>query len=165
MLNEASYRRLRGKLSIDQLRIDDELMELPVYIMEASENVSEALQIRDNCKNRLDVLLATAARRLRAVPVSDDGKAPKARSEAAIADEKYLDDDVQGGVSELEIAKYDLSLWNGLLDGLKEKSSSVRRVAELMMGGFLTNAQVYQERRAEMAAARAAAGPVLRRRE
>lgn len=164
MLNETAYRRLRGKLGIDQLRIDEELMEQPGLVMEAAENLAEALQIRDNCKHRLDIITATEAMRLREVPVSDDGKAPKKRTESQVMEEKSLAASVEEANSELELAKYDLALWNGLFDALKEKSSSLKRVAELLISGYLTPAQVYQQRRAEMAEVRRPTAEITPRR-
>lgn len=149
--NEAHYRRLRGRLSINPMALDEELIDMPQLVQEAAEYTAEALQVRDNCKNRLDFITAQVGARLREVPVSEDGGKPKARTEGAVAEQRLLDDGVQEAIAELEMCKYDLALWQGLHDGLKEKSSSLKRIAELTVAGYLTPGQVYQNRREELA--------------
>jgi hypothetical protein len=149
MLNENAYKRLRGKLVIDQLRIDEELSQVPILVMEAVENTAEAMHVRDNCKNRLDAISANVSTRLRNMALSENGK-ERRRTEGAVSEETLLDDDVQNALGDLEVAKYDFALWNGLLEALRDKGSSCRRIGEMMVSGILTSAQVGQDRRQEL---------------
>lgn len=152
--NEEAYNRLRGRLALNPMALDEELQEMPQLVQEAAEMCANATLMRDNCKNRLDFELARVGARLREVPVSDDGKAPKARTEGAIAEQRLQDDGVQEILSELEDCKYDLALWSGIFDGLKEKSNSLKHIAQLTISGFLTPAEVYRNRREAMAETR-----------
>lgn len=146
------YARLRARLAIDPMQLDRELMELAPDVQSAAEYCAEAIQIRDALDHAVDVARAEAARKIRILASGSDKKP----SEAQIASEVPLDAKVEAAVQEHAEAKLDAALWQALVASFGEKGSSLRRVCEMTVAGFLTPATVYADRRAEMQAKRTA---------
>ena len=159
MTNEV-YERLKTKLELDPLELDQELIELPMLIMECAEYTSEKLAQRDRCKNALDLAMAEASDGLRTELTIDVKGNNKQRSEAQISSEVFLDEGVQRSLTDLEQSKYELALWQALMDSLKAKRDSLKIFSELTISGYLSPNVALDNRRAEI---RAASSGVRRR--
>lgn len=153
MFQEALYARLRARLVSNPLKLTDELIEQPALMQDAVEAASDAIQIRDAAKNSLSLEEARARDRFRA-SVDDNGKA---FSDTRITSMIPLDPAVIQATEELEEAKHSAAYWQGLVDSFGDRGSSLRRVAELTVSGYLTpNAAyarpdaAYNENRTEM---------------
>ncbi len=132
MFREAEYNSLKIHLRIDVMAMDDELIQHPSRLQEVCEIAADALQLRDAFKHQVEIETAEAARRLR-VPDAD-GKVP---AENKIASQVLLDKKVEVASAELEEANHDLRYWQSLVDSFKEKGSSLKRIAELTIAGYL----------------------------
>lgn len=146
MYGAERYKELKQHLRIDKLRLDDELMECPVYLQAASEYAVEAMGLRDVAKHELDVATANEARLMR---IADDKI-----SEAKITNQMPLRPKVQEAQRKLDDCKLDAGHWSALAESMREKASLLRRMAELIVSGYLTQTSAYDERREEMAEAR-----------
>lgn len=136
------YLNLKKKLTIDLLRIDDEIMELPSTIQEASEYATEMLDGLATADHCLDIARAMAANKLRQVP--DGTKSP---SETQIASMIELDDDVKEARILVNEAKHNSRLANDLVSNLREKSHHIRKAADLIVAGYITpNAIIVKSR-------------------
>ncbi len=151
MTNEV-YERLKTKLVLDPLELDQELIELPMLIMECAEYTSEKLAQRDRCKNALDLAMAEASDGLRTELTIDVKGNNKQRSEAQISSEVFLDEGVQRSLTDLE--------QSALMDSLKAKRDSLKIFSELTISGYLSPNVALDNRRAEI---RAASSGVRRR--
>jgi hypothetical protein len=139
--NEEEYRRLRGKLTINPMQLDQEWIEMPQLVQDATEYAMSAVQMRDSAKSILAFREAEAANTLRnRMVVSGKGGEPKQRTESQINSEVPLDDAVQQAQADFIDCKYDADLWMGLVDSLREKSRALKTMSELMVTGFLTPA-------------------------
>lgn len=146
----ADYERLRLKLIFDPLDIDQELIELPMLMIEAAEYTSDALSERDRCKNELDLVQSETADALRTRPVTDGKGGMKTRSEAQIETEVPLFQSVQDAVAKLEQAKHRLALWQALVDALRAKRDSLKIYADLTISGYLTPNSAIDKRKADI---------------
>jgi hypothetical protein len=146
------YERLKTKLVLDPLELDQELIELPMLIMECAEYTSEKLAQRDRCKNALDLAMAEASDGLRTELTIDVKGNNKQRSEAQISSEVFLDEGVQRSLTDLE--------QSALMDSLKAKRDSLKIFSELTISGYLSPNVALDNRRAEI---RAASSGVRRR--
>lgn len=150
-MNE-DYDRLKKKLTFDPLDFDQELIELPLLIMEASELAAEYIARRDRAKNDLDLVMAEAAYNLRSNAIADSKGNPKQRSEAQIETEIPLYKSVQQAQKDLEDAKLALALWQALCDALRAKRDAIKVYADLTISGYLSPNLAQDQRRAEMRA-------------
>jgi hypothetical protein len=149
-MTDETYERLRSKLTLDPLDLDQELIELPMLIMEAAELTANRVTDRDRAKNELDVAMAQAADHLRRTPVTDGKGGTKVRSEAQIETEIPLYDNVQSAVTKLEDAKLELALWQALCDSLRAKRDSLKLFADLTISGYLSPNTALSERKTEI---------------
>lgn len=138
-----SYDDMKAKLFIDTMRLDDELIQHPMLLLDVIELTADAMLMRDNAKNMVERITAEAALRFR-VP-EKDGKMP---SEARISSMLPLDGQVKEAQIKYEDAKHNYNLWSGLAEAYREKGGSLKRIAELTIAGFLAPNMV---RRREMA--------------
>jgi hypothetical protein len=146
MFNEGTYKRLRMRLKIDALRLTEEMIEMPSLFQEAAECTADAIAIRDGAKRDADI---TAARI--AIEVGKEMEKPtQAKVDAAVS--------IHIAVTEanelLDDAKRDAAYWMALTDSMRERSSLLRRIAEMTVSGYLSPNAAYEERKAEMTAAR-----------
>ena len=146
MFREIDYTALKANLRIDVMAMDDELIQHPSKLQRVCEIAADALQLRDAFKHQLEIEISEAAHRLR-VP---DG-AGKFPAENKIASQVLLDRKVEGANADLEEANHDLRYWQSLVDSTKEKGSSLKRIAELTIAGYLAPNAI---RRAEISEAR-----------
>lgn len=144
MFEEKAYKELRTRLRIDQMQLSEELSEQPMRFQTVIEYAADALQIRDACKNALDIQVADTARRLRS-------ETDEKLSDAKVASLLLLEKDVKSATQELEDARHDLAYWQGLVDSYREKGSALKRIAELTVAGYLAPNAAYAERREELA--------------
>lgn len=140
------YLWLKSKTQIDMLDLDNELMEIPVLIQEASENVAIAMEIRETSKSDLDVQIARSADAIRKTPL-ESGKAP---SETAIDKMVSLTKEYQDKLALLSSARLDAGLWQSITESLRTKSSALRTIADLVSAGWLTTDHVIKNRRRDM---------------
>lgn len=152
MHKEREYIRLRSSLAIDPLALNEELVEFPMLLMDCCEIAGECLRERDRCDMAYKTALALAAAELREEPLQNG----KARSEAAVSSEAPLQEGPQEAMAALEQAKANLSYWNALVDAMKAKQSSLRRMCDLHVSGYMSSASAVEDARREMAEARRA---------
>lgn len=148
--NGESYERLKRKLALDPMELDQELIELPGLILEASECTADALASRDRAKNELDLAMAEAADHLRRQPVSDGKGGTKTRSEAQITTEVPLFESVVKATTELEFAKHSLALWQAMVDAMRAKKDALKTFSDLTISGYLSPNAALDHRRAEI---------------
>jgi len=146
MFQQESYSRLKTYLAIDPLRLDEALMQTPSILQEVAENTADALQIRDAAKNDLEVATSRAKDQIR-IALTDNGKAP---SEQKVDSMVPSHSQVIQYTSAYESAKRDALLWQFLVDHMKEKSSTLRRIAELITSGYMSANSAYTQRRDEI---------------
>lgn len=138
------YDRLRERLRIDYLRIDEEVASMSQLIQEAAELSVAASDAEAAAKATLEVVSAEAAARLRAV-----GHGEKAKSDTQISRELPLEDDVQEAQLFLARARTDAALWKVLVGSMQDKSQILRKGCELIISGFITPSS-YRPGRAEL---------------
>jgi len=126
---EEEYMKLRERVPTNKARLEEEMLETPMLLLEASEHAVDALQLRDACKQDLDRATSLAAKALRE---SAAGKA----SEQRILSELPSEEAVVAAAAALEDAKHDAAVWQALAAAFGEKASLLRRVAELVTAGF-----------------------------
>lgn len=148
-MNMEKFQALKEKLRPDPTNMDQELIEIPDFIQEISEHTAKALQRRDMANNDLKLATAEGMAHLRGIDVN--GKKP---SEAQITSEVVLDKIVRRAAIELEDAKYELSLWQGLMESARAKSEALQTLSKLWMAGYLTPNTVAQGSRETLDALR-----------
>jgi hypothetical protein len=152
---DALYKRLKARLTVDALRLDQELAELPAMITDAGEALAYCVSARDIAKNELDVNTAIVADRLRQAPIKQidtetNQSKTKWRSEAQITSELPQEPVIRKSQERLEDAKLDMDLWRALVDGLRAKSSALETIARLIISGYLAPSSVSAPRREEL---------------
>lgn len=152
---ERRYAAFYKRLSIDEMRLDTELIEMPQLMQDVNEETAHAVFVRDIAKHDLDLRYAEAAYDLRQQGVNA-GKKP---AEAQIESEVPLDQRVQDAAVAHEDAKYDLARWQALTDAMRTKAHSLRMICELVVAGYLTPNALLNKRERE------AADAVRRRRQ
>jgi hypothetical protein len=155
MNNKRAYQDLRKGLTIDSMRLDQELIEHPMRVMMVTEHASDALQLRDAAKHALDITTADAAQRLR-------NSSEEKLSETRITSLLPLDELVQQATTEYELSKHELAYWQGMVEAYREKGSSMKRIAELTIAGFLAPNAAYSKQKEELAIRRR---PIVQKRE
>lgn len=143
---EQRYNELKSTLRLDLLRMDEALIELPVQVMEAGEWCSYAIFARDEIEHDLKIEMSKAADLMR--------RQNDKISEAKITSQIPLDEDVALVRFKLEEAKKDVMLWQALVNALTTKTSSLKRVSDLMVSGYLTPSATREGRRSEISQAR-----------
>ncbi len=146
-----AYDELKQKLLIDEMQLDQELMQFPMDLQTVSEFCAEAIQLREASKRDLELTKALASVKLR----NDDDRI----SEAKILSLLPLDQELQEAQDRFNDATYDAALWQSLVTSYSEKGTSVRRICEMMLAGYLTPSSVYEQRKEEMNRQRAALRP------
>jgi hypothetical protein len=144
------YVRLKSRLTIDTMQLDQELIELPQMLSDAGEATAYCIAARDVAKNELDINMSIAADRLRQQPITDSDGKEKRRSEKQIETEIMSIQIVKDAHHRLEEAKLDLALWQSLVDGIRAKQSSIKTVSDLMISGYLAPSSITANRRAEL---------------
>jgi hypothetical protein len=138
------FEQLKEKLHIDMAAMDQELVELPQFIQEVSEWVAGALSRRDQANNDLKLAMADEADRMR----NSETKKP---SEKQIEADVLLTKSVRDATIKLENAKYQLSLWQGLMDSARAKSDAIQVLGKLWIAGYVTTDTISRSGRAELA--------------
>lgn len=139
------YERLRGEIVIDQMRIPEELIASADLVMSCAEHCAEAMAARDRLANDVKVVTARRAAQFRKRVV-----AGKARSETEIKSLVEGDPDVAEATEAFEQARTDAALWSALVNAAQLKHSSLKKAADLMLGGFLTTTHIVGNRRKEL---------------
>jgi hypothetical protein len=142
-MNNQRFEQLKAQLSIDPMRLDEELIRMPQFVQEVAELTAESLLVRNVAENDLKIAIAEASADIR-------GSADKKPAEAQIASEVLLENSVQEAMGKLEQAKYEYAMWQGLMDGAKTKSASLKNTSDLINSGYLTPDTIYANRRREL---------------
>ena len=142
-MNEKKYAQLKAQLDIDPLRLDEELIHMPSFVQEVAELTAEALLQRNVAENDLKIVMAQVSADIR-------GSADKKPAEKQIESEIMLDANVQTAMENLEKAKFEYAMWQGLMDGAKTKSASLKNTSDLINSGYLTTDTIYANRRREL---------------
>ena len=146
----AQYLRYRNMLFIDQMRLTEQLMELPTLLMDVGEYCAEAIAARDYASNYLKEEVSRSSAYLRSL-VRETNKLP---SETLIASEVFSLPTVINATARLEDAKRDAGYWSALMDSARSKSSSLKVIADLTITGYLSPSTAYANRKTEMASER-----------
>lgn len=140
-----TYNFLRSKLPLDLMTIEESLVEMPTLVQQAGEATSAAIEIRDTAEEELKQTKAQVANDLRRELVNN-----KARSESTIDSMIPLDERFLRKQEELSTARFDASLWMGLVESLRRKDSAIRTAADLLNSGFLTRDFITSKRRSDI---------------
>lgn len=146
MKHEDAYTRLRQSLSIDLLRIDEELIEMPQLVQDIAEYTAEATFARDKAKIEWEIAQAQAAKDARQRCIDAGTKFTVDQ----ISNEVMLDPDVREAQADYEQSKLDADMWGALIAGARTKSSSLKHASELIASGYLTPNAIKAERRQQM---------------
>lgn len=147
--DEDAYARLRRMLRIDHTRIDEEIMELPMLLQDAAELAAKLGEAERIVAHDYEITKAEVAAEMRRV--LDGGKPP---SEASIASALNGDERVQAARREVELARRDTEIAKALAGNMHEKSSLIRKTADLMLAGYITPASIVDRNRQELGQAR-----------
>ena len=142
------YEFLRGKVKLDLLCIEDELMEMPVLIQQCGELTAQAIDGVTVSKDNYNAVRATLSHKLRIEPLPSG----KTRSEAQIDSEIDGLKEMKETSDDLSSAKLDAGLWQALMESLQTKAASIRTAAELIKAGFISTDYILNKRRTELRA-------------
>lgn len=142
-MNEQRFLQLKTQLSIDPMRLDEELIRMPSFVQEVAEITAEALLERNIAENDLKIVMAEVSAEIRE-------SAEKKPAEKQIESEILLNENVQKAMTKLEQAKFEYAMWQGLMDGAKTKSASLKNTSDLINSGYLTTDTIYANRRREL---------------
>jgi hypothetical protein len=138
------FRILRGKVSLDLLRLDENTETLPSLIQESGECAGYAMEIRDTLKEDLKFVYATEFSRLKSPP---EGKTP---SDVVTDNEVIASDAYQQKLKEYQEARLDAMIWQNLANSLDKKSFSINTSAQLIISGYITRDSIIERRRKEI---------------
>jgi hypothetical protein len=144
-MDEERYNFIRARLTIDPMRLTEDLIELPQHQQEASEGAADAQRLSDEAKDILDQTKAQTADSIR-----NDPDLKKQPSEAQITSEILLDDNVRDALATLRETEYELALWKSLADGMRAKSTAITTISRLIEAGYTSPTAIYQQRRAQI---------------
>ncbi len=146
MYQEAQYLRLKARVEIDKLRIDEELVETPMLLLEASEGLAEVTLLHSSLLREKEAVYAARTQDIRDTPDSD-GKLPSEAKVTNMIRSLSGDQTVQAAAKAVDEVRMDISLWEGLVSAYKEKQFNIRKIADLMISGIMSNASVYEQER------------------
>jgi len=153
------FDRLKARLTVSTLHLEEDLIELPMFVMEIGEHHADAIKEHGAAEHELEIVEADVADLLRRKPIPAPTKASgdtatKTRSEAQIKAELPLHEKVIDAATAVANAAHDVALWRALQDASRTKDRAVHRVAELVITGYLTKDTVYKEGRRNLNEAR-----------
>jgi hypothetical protein len=146
--NEALYNKLRTKMLISKAHLDEHLIEIGVYILEAHEAIAFSISKRDEAKRDLDYTTANQELLVRA---ENEGKKT---TEGTVRAEVLLSKAVIEAGAEFDTWKYDAALWQGIVNALDAHQSSLKALVQLANQGYFTIRSAADEIKADMATAR-----------
>lgn len=134
MFEASQFKMLRASLTIDIMRMDDELIQHPMLMQSVTELAADALREHDALKHELDLTVAEVGSRIRKAQTPENGKGPTIAElqEFVTRDKKVIEANTN-----LENAKQDLAYWRGLADSYRTKGSSLKHLSELIQAGYL----------------------------
>ena len=142
------YARLQKRLLIDKLDLDTELIDMPGLLHQAIEGATRAITIRDEAKRNLDYVQATQAMDIRNATVNTK------TTEATIAALTISSTEVQEALTIYDDTKAALGFWNGMVQGMEAKQSSLKALVQLASLGYFTSNSANEDRRADIARTR-----------
>ena len=140
------YEALSKRLFIDELRLDEEIIELPQLLQDVNEFVASATHERDKAQYDLKLTTADVSREIRA----ESATSTKRPTEAAIETEIVLNERVQQATITYENAKYVLARWQALSESVRAKGYALKNIADLVVSGFITPNALVDRRRTEV---------------
>jgi hypothetical protein len=133
MFASGDFARLREHLRIGQFALDEELIRHPGILMECLERHIDAVQRRDAAEHRHKMEITIEMARLR-----DEVKpGEKKPAETAIKEEALFGEEVLIARAALEEAQASVSYWQALCASMTSKGSSLKRLSELTVAGYL----------------------------
>lgn len=141
-MDQKRYEELRAYLKIDMGRIDEELMEHPQRLEEASAELAHAIKERESAEQQVKLVEAQAADEMR--------RKNDKISEAAIKTKVPLDEEYITAKENYTRLQYEAALWAGVVDAYRAKTSAMKHLSELMVSGYITQPAVREAQRAEM---------------
>lgn len=136
---EERYARLRMRLKIDELNIDQEIMEQPMLVQEAAELANELREESGALKHAFDIIKAEVSGALRA-----NGEK---MTEGALGAAVLLDKSVQDARTESEQAELGAARAAALVSAFHDKTRMLAKTADLIVSGFITPASTYEKDR------------------
>jgi hypothetical protein len=140
---KAAYEELSAKLQVDELRLDEEIIELPRLLQEVNEYVAAAVYMRDQVQNEIKIAMAEESRDIR---VHSEASA-KRLTEASIEVGVVLSPRIKAMQTRFEDVKYDLARWQALSEAVRNKGYALKNVAELIIAGYVTPDTIIKRRR------------------
>lgn len=142
------YDQLKARLTIDRMRLDDELIEMPQCVDDAGEGLADAIRYRDNCKTDYGVVCAEVASDMRR------RVGAKQPSEAQIKSEIDGCGPIINARRNLDAAEHEVGKWKALVDGFRQKNYSLQGVSDLMRMGYASPTSTYETRKQEISTRR-----------
>jgi hypothetical protein len=143
--NADIYAKLRRSLTIDKMRLDDELISMPGLIHEAIECAANSVAMRDEAKRELDYVSSDVAMQIRAI-----GEQSKKPPEPQITTMTLLNEHVVEATQKYDDAKSDLAFWNAIVQGMEAKQTSLKGLVSLANLGYFTVESAHETARAEI---------------
>jgi hypothetical protein len=128
-----TYEELRRRLRIDYLRLDEELVEMPQLLQDASENATQLSNEFARADMALDIIRAETTMKLRS-ELTENGRAP---SEARIASQIDLEPTVQEARALVNELKMQVRLATDLFNNLHTKSRLLGKAADMLLNGYV----------------------------
>lgn len=128
-----TYEELKNHLSIDLLRIDQDLVKMPFLLQESAELAAELSDATNIASHAYDVTRSEVANELRQVEPGE-----RAPSEARVESMLEADNRVQKARREKDNAKYKEKLATDLYYSLKEKSRLLIKTADMVIAGYIS---------------------------
>lgn len=148
-MNEAdkkTYDRIRAKLHIDPMRLDEALIEAGSILQDAGECCAYAVQARDIAKNELAITESREAATLRA----EGDENGKPFSEVAIKSKLPNRKAMKDAVRQVEDTKLDADLWQVLVNSVKERNNAVEHICKMQIAGFMAPSAIYEQQREKL---------------
>jgi len=136
------YHELSSHLTIDMLRLDQDILELPQIIQDAAELAASIAGIGRDAEHYYEITRAETANKIR----NADGDSP---SEAYITRQLPLEQEVQDAKHIINEAARDTALVTELVRSLREKSRLLIKLSDLIIAGYITPSSVYSKEQKE----------------
>ena len=132
------YSILRDQIEINPHKLDEEAIRQPTLILAICEKLADTAEQRDRLDNKLDHEKALLTR-----AISQDAADDKKRMTVdQIKAEVLRDRTIRDMIDELQTVQRHVAYWQGLLRAAEAKSSSMKRLGELMAAGYYASPSV-----------------------
>jgi hypothetical protein len=132
MIQRDLYERCRAAVPIDLHALTEELIRHPQLVLDANDGLSDAADAQAKASAYLGVVKAQVASMLR-----EQGIEGKQVSDTRITAELPHQEDVVAAKEAEIAAERDKRLWDSVVSAVIAKGSSLKRLAELTVSGYL----------------------------